>query len=111
MFDYNKTQMSILGTQDLAYNAPEARATWESHGEDEFYVGPCYFHYQLMEHFITAIRSYRKTQSARFYPTHCRIPTILEANKSILPARTMLKLLKIAAPSAENKCRHINIIK
>ena len=53
--------MSILGTRTLAYNIPQARASWESHGKDGFYIGPCYFHYRLMEHFITATRSYIKT--------------------------------------------------
>ena len=83
MFDYNKMPMSILGTQTLAYNMPEAQRRWESHGEDGLYIVPCYFHYQLMEHFITATRSHRKRQSSRSYPTHCRILSILEANKSI----------------------------
>ena len=67
--------------------------------------------YRLMEHFITAMRSYRKTQPARFYPTHYGIPTILEADKCIMAARKMLKLLQIAVPSAENKCRRIKILK
>ena len=109
-FDYSKTPMSILGTRTLACNTPKARATWESHGEDGFYVGPCYFHYRLIEHFITATRSYRKTQSARFYPTHCRMPTILEANKWIMAAIEMLKLLQIVVPLAGNKCRRIKFL-
>ena len=97
----------MLGAQTLAYNAPKVQSTWESHGEDGFYVGPCYFHYRLMEHFITTTRSYRKTQSAQFYPTHCGIPTISEAEKSIMAASEMLKLLQIAVLSAKNKCRRI----
>ena len=42
---------------------------------------------------------------------HFRIPTILDAGKSIMAASKMLKLLKIAVPSAENRCRHIKILK
>ena len=59
-FDYTKTPISILGSRTLAYNTYEARATWKRHGKNGFYVGPCYFHYRLMEHFIPATRSYRK---------------------------------------------------
>jgi len=38
-FDFNKTPMSILGTNGLAFLSPDDRATWQPHGVDIFYTG------------------------------------------------------------------------
>ena len=110
-FDFNKTPISILGTKGLAYLSPDDRATFQHHGVDTFYTGRKPMHYRLLELFDPKTRSYRSTGSYKLYPTHCKVPTISEADKTIIAANELMEVLKLnVPPQAKIKQKHINII-
>ena len=45
-FDYNRTPMAPAGTKVLIFKTAEDRASWETHGDDGWYVGPALEHYR-----------------------------------------------------------------
>ena len=110
-FDFNRTPMAPLGTRGLVYLDPDERASWQSHGIDVFSVGRAPDHYRLMEFFDPNTRNYRISGTYKLYPTHCNIPTLSEADQSIIAANELLELLKAKTPpAAELKCKHAKAI-
>ena len=89
-FDFNKTPMSILGTKGLAYLNPDNRSTWQPHGVDTFYTGGKPMHYRLLEMFDLNTRRYQASGKYKLYPTHCKVPTISEADRTIIAATELL---------------------
>ena len=82
-FDFNRTLTSTLGTRPLAYLDPDERASWQPHGVDVFYTGRCPLHYRMLEFFDPITRSYRATGTYQLYPTHCKVPTLSEDDRTI----------------------------
>ena len=110
-FDFNKTPISILGTRALAYLDPDERTSWQPHGVDVFYTGRCPLHYRMLEFFNPTTRSYRATGTYRLYPTHCKVPTLSEADRTIIAATDLIENMRSMVPtSAEMKCRHAKAI-
>ena len=49
----------------------------------------------------------RISSSARAYPEHCKVPTISEADKTLIAASDLLKAMKAAVPhTTKAKLRH-----
>ena len=93
LFDFSRTPMSILGSKALAYVNTAVRAAWEPHALDAFYVSMCKEHYRLLEFWIDKTKSCRTSGTYRIYPAHCTIPTISEADKTIIAATELVKEL------------------
>ena len=89
-YDFNRTPMAVLGAKALTYLDPEIRASWESHAVDAFYCGMCRQHYRLLEFFVINTRNYRMSGTYRIYPAHSSVPTISEADRTILAAKNFL---------------------
>ena len=110
VFDFNKTPIFILGSKSLAYIDPDKRAAWEQQAEDDFYIGRCPMHYIFL-FFITIMRRYQKTGTYKVMPMHCKVPTALEQDKTIIAATELIEALSETAPSAANdKSRHATTI-
>jgi len=93
-FDFNRTPISILGTKALAFVDPDERASWEAHGVDCYVTGRCPDHYPLLKFCVTHTKGVRKTGTYRLYPTNCKFPLILEADRTLLAAQQFFQLIK-----------------
>ena len=109
-YDYNKTPMDIIGTRGIIFNDAETRASFENHGEDCFYVGMAKYHYRLKEFLWHLHVHIARTQSAKLYPTHCKVPTISQSDLTLIAASDLLQEMKILVPTAESKIRHAKIL-
>ena len=99
--------MAVLGTKTLACINPDKRAAWQSHGVDAFVVGRCPLHYRLLKFFNPKTRAYLKTGTYKLYPRHSTVPTISEADRTLLTAKEMLQRLQAVTPtSAQDKLDH-----
>ena len=99
--------MAVLGTKALAFIDPEDRAAWQGHGVDAFVVGRCPLHYRLLEFFNPKTRAYLKTGTYKLYPRHSKVPSISEADRTLLVAQEMLQKLQIAtSKQATEKLQH-----
>ena len=109
-FDYNKMSMPIIGTWRVMYNDDNTRSIFENHGVDYLYVDKAPLHYWVYRCFVTHTRSHCMMQSAKLYPTHCKILTTSEDDITLIVASELLEQMKVNVPSAEWKIRHANII-
>ena len=110
-FDFNRTPLAPLGTPAVVYDDPSVRGSWAPHGTDAFYVGPCIDHYRLQRFFIPSTRRYRDTGTRELYPAHCNVPTISEADRTLLAAQDLLQAARVTIPnSAAQKLSHIAAI-
>ena len=93
-FDYNKTPIAPPGTKALIYEAATRRKTWAPHAVNGWYLGPAMKHYRCGKYFIDHWRAIRIANTAKLFPTHCKIPTISEADRTVLAANELLQRIK-----------------
>jgi len=111
-FDFNRTPISILGTKALAFVDPDERASWEAHGVDCYVIGRCLDHYRLLQFFVTHTKGVHRTGTHRLYPTNCKVPSLSEADHTLLVALQFLQLIKQnTPPDAADKLTHAGHIK
>jgi len=68
-------------------------------------------HYQLLEMFDPNTRSYWASGTCKLYPTHCKVPTISEADRTIMAATELLDRIRTQIPTqAETKRQHLSVI-
>ena len=96
--NFNRTPISILGTKALAFVDPDERASWEAHGVDCYATGRCPDHYRLLKFFVIHTKGVRKTGTYRLYPTNCKVPSIYEADHTLLATQQFLQLIKQNTP-------------
>ena len=92
-FDFNKTPIAPLGTKALIYDDPDSRTSWAPHGTDAYYVSPALQHYRCLRFFTPDTRAFRTSGSYKLYPTHCKTPTISQADLTIQAANDLYKAL------------------
>ena len=110
-FDFNKTPIAPLGTKALIYDNPKVRNTFAPHGTDVFYVGPAKLHYRNMRFFDPLTRGFHTSGSVKLYPTHCKVPTLSEDDRTLLTAHDLLRTLRLAPPpTAEEKLKYCDAI-
>ena len=91
----------------MAFIDPEDSAAWQAPGADAFVVGRCPLHYRLLEFFNPKTRAYLKTGTYKLYPRHSKVPSISEADRTLLVAQEMLTKLQIAtSKQATAKMQH-----
>ena len=93
-FDYNKTPIAPPGTKALIYEAATRRKTWAPHAVNGWYLGPAMKHYRCGKYFIDHSRAIRIANTAKLFPSHCKIPTISEADRTVLAANELLQRIK-----------------
>jgi hypothetical protein len=102
-FDYNKTPIAPLGTKGLVYEDPAVRTSWVPHGTDAYYIGPALKHYRCLCFYMPATRSYHIADTWRLYPKHCTMPSILQANLTVLQATDVLQSLGATIPTSTSE--------
>ncbi|KAL7524003.1 hypothetical protein ACHAXR_000396, partial [Thalassiosira sp. AJA248-18] len=89
-FEYNKTPMAPFGTKAIAYLTLDERALWQMHGYDAYYVGPAKNHYRLLKFYDQTTCNYKITGTYELYPSHCKVPSISEGDRTIIAATDLL---------------------
>ena len=106
-FGYNKTPLASLGYPAVLYDNPTDRNTFAPHCTDAIYVAPSMLHYRNRKYWVLSTQKMRISSSARIYPEHCKVPTILEEDKTIIAAADLLAKMQAAVPhTAKAKLRH-----
>ena len=111
-FDWNATPLAPLGTKGMVYIHPDNRNTFAPHCDIGYVVARCPHHYRLLEFYIPETRGYRRSDTYRLMPQHCRMPTISEADRTVEAAASLLKEMKKEIPKqARGKMQWLKIIK
>ncbi len=93
-FDYDRTPLAPVGTKALVFLDPKKRTTWQSHAVDAWYVGPAKKHYRCYKFYIPETKGYRIANTAKFYPAHCKTPTIEPGDTIRLAAQDLIAAIK-----------------
>ena len=110
-FGYNKTPMAPLGSPVVRYEDPTTRNTFAPHCTDAIYVAPSMLHYRNRKYWVPSTHKMRISSSARIYPEHCKIPTISEADKTLIAASDILTAMIAEVPhTTEAKLRHVKAL-
>jgi hypothetical protein len=67
-FDFSKTPLPPPGTQIIAHEKPDQRASWDPHGLDGYYLGPALDHYRCCQVHITKTKGNRIVDTVEFPP-------------------------------------------
>ena len=106
-FDYNKTPLAPLGSPEVLYGYPTNRNNFAPHCTDAIYVAPSMIHYCNRNYWVPYTQKMRISSSARIYPEHCKVPTILGADKTLIAASDLLMVMQSEVPhNAKAKLRH-----
>ena len=106
-FDYNKTPLAPLGSPTLLYDDPTNRNTFAPHCTDEIYVAPSMLHYHNRKYWVPSTQKMCISSSEKIYPAHCEVPTISEADKTLIAASDILTAMQATVPhTAKAKLRH-----
>ena len=56
-FDFNRTPLAPPRKRIVIHNRPNDRASWATHGEDGWYIGPSLEHYRYHQEYIPKTRA------------------------------------------------------
>ena len=112
-FDFNATPLVPPVTRALIYIPTGVRASWAPRGEDAYYTGPAMEHYRSWRFFVVDTDSFRISSSAKFYPTHCQMPTTSNALTIQQAAEDLLQALQNPHPGipTSTNSRHVGALK
>ena len=111
-FNYNATPLAPPGIKSLIYEAPSRRTAWAPHAIDGWYLGPAMKHYRCGRYFIPSTRAVRIASTTKHFPTHCSVPTISEADRTLLAAAELINIIDTSATLAtKEKIKHAQILK
>jgi hypothetical protein len=99
MFDWNKTPIAPLGTKAMIYSAPDVRNTCASHCNEAFVTSMAPHHYCFLKLFVPATRGYGISGACRLNSTHWTVPTVSEADHTVLATTNFLKKLETMPPT------------
>jgi hypothetical protein len=71
-FNFDRTPMAPVGTKALVCMTANKHNTWENHAIDAWYVGSAKMHYRNYHFYAPEMHGYRITNSAEFFPAHCK---------------------------------------
>ena len=74
IFDINKTPMAPAGTRVVIHVKPLARASWDTHGVDGFYIGPAMEHYRCYKCWSVPTAAIRITDTVAWHPERLQMP-------------------------------------
>jgi hypothetical protein len=110
-FNWNATPLAPLGTKSLIFDDPRTRGTWAPHGTDCYYIGPDPTHYRCLKFWCPTSRRIRIGDTFRLYPTHCKLPTLSEHDRSLLAADDIIQCWNLQIkPDTRHKLEHARVI-
>ena len=84
----------------MVFVYPDNPNTFAPHCNTGYVVGRAPYHYGLLEFYIPATRGYKLSGTYRLYPQHCRMPTILEEERTVKAVADLMKQMKRELPSS-----------
>ena len=106
-FYYNKNPLEPLGSPAVLYDNPTNKNTFAPHCTDAIYVAPSMLHYCNINFWVPSTHKMLISSSARIYPENYEVPTISEADKTLVAASDILMVMQSAVPhTAKAKIRH-----
>ena len=96
----------------LAYDAPSTRTTFAPHATDVYYVGPALNHYRCLRFWNVNTKRMRITNTYQLFPAHCSMPTISEADKTLIAAQELIGIARKVELSqrSQDKMKFISMI-
>ena len=81
----------------MVYVDPKDRTTWGTHADDAWYVGPTPQHHRCYKFFMPHTKGFRVAQTAKFYPTNCKMPAYNSQDTTMIIARDLVNALRVNA--------------
>ena len=96
-YNFDHTPLAPPGTRAMVYVDPKYRATWGTHADDAWYVGPTLQHHRCYKFFMPHSKGFRVAQTEKFYPTNCKMPAYNSQDTTLIIARDLVNALRINA--------------
>ena len=93
-FNFNKTPLAPPGTKALFFDDPKKRTSWAPHAKDAWFVSPAMKHYLCFKFFVPSSKGFQVAQTAKFFPSFYKMPTLTNEEYAILTARELVNILK-----------------
>ena len=78
-FDYNTKPLSPPGTKVVAFEPPDKRNSWATHGALVWYIVPELHHYRFWEIYVTKTSATRVYDTLKFLPKTFNMPNLSSA--------------------------------
>ena len=88
-FYYNITPLVPPGTKGVAFETPDKRSSWATHGTLGWYIGPALHHYRCRKIQMTKTSATHVCDTVEFTPKQYKMPTLSSSDTA---ARTALEL-------------------
>jgi hypothetical protein len=88
------------GTQIMAHEKPDQRASWDPHGLDGYYLGPALDHYRCYQVHITKTKGTRIVDTVEFPPAKLTMPSTSSKYLASIAALELSNALQNPAPAA-----------
>jgi hypothetical protein len=99
-FDFNRTHLAPPGTQIIAHDKSDQRASWDPHGLDGYYLGPALDHYRCYQVHITKTKGTRIVDTVEFFPAKLAMPRTSSKDLASIAALELSNALQNPAPAA-----------
>jgi hypothetical protein len=76
------------------YNNPKSRTSWGPHGEDAWYINHAPEHWRCYKFYIPETKGFRISGAAKFFPSHCKMPTVDPADTIRMAAQDLVIALQ-----------------
>ena len=93
-FNFNKTPLAPPGTKALIFDDPKKRTSWAPRAKDAWFVSPAMKHYCCFKFFVPSSKGFQVAQTAKFFPSFSKMPTLTNEEYAILTARELVNILK-----------------
>ena len=99
-FDFNRTPLAPPGTRILSHDKPAKRASWATHGEEGWYLGPSMEHYRCYHVFINKTKAERDSDTVSFFPSKTTMPALSSADRATRAASELTHALLNPHPAS-----------
>jgi len=100
-FDINKTPIAPAGTRVAIHVKPIARASWDTHGVDGFYLGPAMEHYRCYRCWSVPTAAIRITDTVAWHPERLQMPGTSPIEVLSAAITDIAEALKLMADNAQ----------
>ncbi|KAL7481998.1 hypothetical protein ACHAW6_007684, partial [Cyclotella cf. meneghiniana] len=93
-FDFDRTPLTSVDTKALVFLDLKKQTSWQTHTIDMWYIGPANKHYRIFHFYIPKTHGYQITNTTRFYPAHCKQPTIKPGDTIRLAVQDLISAIR-----------------
>mmetsp|Transcript_18995 Transcript_18995/g.31769 ORF Transcript_18995/g.31769 Transcript_18995/m.31769 type:complete len:1018 (-) Transcript_18995:914-3967(-) len=96
-YDFTQHPFAPLGTKVVTHDKPDQRASWDTHGEIGFYVGPAMEHYRCFLVLVRDTHKIRTTDTVHWLPQHFIMPGASPTEVLTAATNDLIKAIKAVA--------------